>query len=106
MDTSPLLLGVDGGGTKTEAWLASPGEAEPQIIGRGKAASSNPRAVGLSTALLHLATAIEAAFADAGLPTQTVDCAVLAMSGAGQAAVQDQIGNWAERRNLARRLEQ
>jgi N-acetylglucosamine kinase-like BadF-type ATPase len=106
MDTR-ILLGVDGGGTKTEAWLArADGVAPPVILGRGKAASSNPRAVGLSTALAHLSDAIIAAFAEAALPVQPVGCAVLAMSGAGHAAVRQQIANWAERRNLAQQLEQ
>jgi N-acetylglucosamine kinase-like BadF-type ATPase len=102
-----LLLGVDGGGTKTEAWLARlDGGAEPRVIGRGKGASSNPRAVGLSTALANLGDAINAAFRDAALEVQPVDCAVLAMSGAGHAAVREHVRNWAERRNLARHLEQ
>ncbi len=102
-----LLLGVDGGGTKTEVWLArTAGDGEPTVIGRGKSASSNPRAVGLSTALANLAQAIEAAWQDAALPPKSADCAVLAMSGAGHAAVRDQIRSWAERRNLARRIEQ
>lgn len=102
-----ILLGVDGGGTKTEAWLARlDGDAEPLVIGRGKGASSNPRAVGLSTALVNLGDAIQSAFRDAELEVQQVDCAVLAMSGAGHAAMREHVRMWAERRRLARRLEQ
>jgi N-acetylglucosamine kinase-like BadF-type ATPase len=100
-----LILGVDGGGTKTETWLArveTPGQF--RVLGRGRAASSNPRAVGMETALANLGQSIEAAWADAKLPLTTVDGAVLAMSGAGHAAVQEQIRAWADGRSLARQL--
>ena len=100
-----FALGVDGGGTKTEAWLARvEGAGEPVVIGRGKAGSSNPRAVGMETALANLGAAIDAAWADARLAPTAVDGAVLAMSGAGHVAVQEQIAAWANHRGLANRL--
>jgi N-acetylglucosamine kinase-like BadF-type ATPase len=97
-----LVLGVDGGGTKTEVWLARiTGGGEPGVIGRGLAKSSNPRAVGMDVALAHLGQAIDAAFADAKLHAATVDGAVLAMSGAGHVSAQTQIRAWADSRQLA-----
>jgi N-acetylglucosamine kinase-like BadF-type ATPase len=103
--TERLALGVDGGGTKTEAWLAHLGAtAEPIILGRGKAGSSNPRAVGMEPALANLGAAIDAAWADAKLAPTQVDCAVLAMSGAGHLAVQERIAEWANRRELAKQV--
>ena len=42
-----MLLGVDGGGTSTEAWLA---EASGQVLGRGVSGPSNAKAVGLEAA--------------------------------------------------------
>ena len=54
-----LLLGVDGGGTTTEAWLAEPGG---KLIGRGTAGPSNAKAVGLQAARQALDSAIQAAF--------------------------------------------
>jgi N-acetylglucosamine kinase-like BadF-type ATPase len=97
-----LVVGVDGGGTKTEAWLAwiNAGET-PEVIGRGLAGSSNPRAVGMEMALANLAEAVAAARADAGLGQAVVRLAVLAMSGAGHATVREQIGAWALQRGLA-----
>jgi N-acetylglucosamine kinase-like BadF-type ATPase len=97
-----LVIGVDGGGTKTEAWLAriAHGEA-PEVIGRGLAGSSNPRAVGMEMALANLAEAVAAARADAGLGQASVRLAVLAMSGAGHATVREQIGAWALQRGMA-----
>jgi N-acetylglucosamine kinase-like BadF-type ATPase len=69
------LLGVDGGGTTTEAWLAEPGL---RILGRGTAGPSNAKAVGLTAARQALDAAIRAAFDDAGLGFAPVDVACLA----------------------------
>ena len=83
MACSRLVLGVDGGGTKTEAWLAEvSGAGDPTVIGRGLAASSNPRAVGMDVACTNLGLVIDAAFADAKRAIQSVDVVVLALSGA------------------------
>jgi N-acetylglucosamine kinase-like BadF-type ATPase len=96
-------LGVDGGGTKTEVWLARfDGGGEPTVLGRGRAGSSNARAVGMESALANLGAAINAAWADAKLEPVAVDCAVLALSGAGHAAVREQFAAWADDRKLAR----
>jgi N-acetylglucosamine kinase-like BadF-type ATPase len=98
-------LGVDGGGTKTEAWLARfDHDGEPIVLGRGKAGSSNPRAVGMDIALTNLSAAVDAAWNDAGLQREAVDCAVLAISGAGHESVRQKIGVWGNARGLARQL--
>jgi N-acetylglucosamine kinase-like BadF-type ATPase len=104
--TKPLLvLGVDGGGTKTEAWLARlESTGEPIVLGRGRSGSSNPRAVGMEAALVHLGQAIDSAWAEAKLEPSAVDGAVLAMSGAGHVAVQEQVTAWANERGLAHQL--
>lgn len=97
-----LVLGVDGGGTKTEAWVARIiNDGQPDVIGRGGAGSSNPRAVGMEMALANLAEAVVAARTDAGLGQASVRLAVLAMSGAGHATVREQIGAWALARGMA-----
>lgn len=98
-------LGVDGGGTKTEAWLAHfNASGEPIVIGRGKAGSSNPRAVGMEAALSNLGQAIKEAWTDAKLLPSKVEGAVLAMSGVGHIAVQEQIAAWADQRGLAQQV--
>jgi N-acetylglucosamine kinase-like BadF-type ATPase len=103
--TTRLVLGVDGGGTKTEAWLAHvEATGDPIVLGRGRAGSSNPRAVGMDTALINLEQAIDAAWADSKRVPGAVDGAVLAMSGAGHVAIQEQISAWANNRGLAKRL--
>jgi N-acetylglucosamine kinase-like BadF-type ATPase len=104
-DAGYLVVGVDGGGTKTEAWVARIiNDHEPSVIGRGLAGSSNPRAVGMEMALANLAEAVAAARADAGLGQASVRLAVLAMSGAGHATVREQIGAWALARGMAEEI--
>ena len=72
------LLGVDGGGTATEAWLAEPGCA---VIGRGTSGPSNAKAVGLDAARRGPDAAIGAAFRDAGLAAASVAAACLGLAG-------------------------
>jgi N-acetylglucosamine kinase-like BadF-type ATPase len=103
MGADDLLLGVDGGGTKTVAWLARRG-APDQAIGRGKSGPSNCRSVGISVATTNLDHAIAAAFDNADLVTVTVAAACLALAGADRSVEQQQIRSWAEDRNLASRL--
>ena len=76
--TQSLILGVDGGGTSTEAWLAEPGG---QVLGRGTSGPSNAKAVGLEAARRALDESIRAAFADAGLEPAPVDVACLGPGG-------------------------
>src|SRR5688572_27164949 len=97
-----LIIGVDGGGTKTDAWLArlaaDGGEA---VIGKGRAGPSNPRAVGFEAAKASIETSIAAAFADAGLERTKVTVACLALAGAGHASDQAEIAAWAIERSIA-----
>ncbi len=76
--TDPLLLGIDGGGTTTEAWLALPGG---RVVGRGRAGPSNAKAVGPEAARRALDDAIAAAFADAGATLAPVASACLGLAG-------------------------
>ena len=65
-DSCHLVIGVDGGGTKTVAWLAPLDDpANTIVLGRGQAGPGNPRAAGFDIAQANIAAAIAAAFADA-----------------------------------------
>ena len=77
------LIGVDGGGTGTRAWLA---DAGGQRLGQGNAGAS-ALSQGAAQAWLHVWQAVERAFADAGLPpADTAQCALgLGLAGAGSA---------------------
>ena len=101
-----FLLGVDGGGTKTAAWLAvANGMLEPRIVGRGRAGCSNPRAVGLELAQTELANAVAAAWVDAGQTARPADFAVLAVAGAGRPDIAAAMSAWAVSAGLASRAE-
>lgn len=104
-DTRQLILGVDGGGTKTAAWLCDatlPANALP--LGKGLAGPGNPRAAGFPAALANLDAAIQAAFEQARLPRTTVAAACLALAGADRPAEREVLSQWAAERQLALEL--
>jgi N-acetylglucosamine kinase-like BadF-type ATPase len=100
--TNRLILGVDGGGTKTDACLA---QVDPQgeltLLGRAQAGSSNIKAVGADTALANLGHAVNQAWSMAQLQPTPVQCAVLGLSGAGRPETQALVKHWAEQHSLA-----
>ena len=79
-----LILGVDGGGTKTVAVLARRGKKDFSILGRGVSQASNPRVVGFSNASRAIHDAVKLAFKDAGIPFTKVGFLAAGISGAGR----------------------
>jgi N-acetylglucosamine kinase-like BadF-type ATPase len=101
----PLVIGVDGGGTKTAAWLAPlENDGSGVVLGRGLAGPGNPRAVGFDAAQANIDAAIAAAFADANLPRGTVAAACLALAGAGRPDEQARIAAWASTQGMADKI--
>jgi N-acetylglucosamine kinase-like BadF-type ATPase len=100
-----LVIGIDGGGTKTVAWLAPLNDPENTIVlGRGHAGPGNPRAVGFESAQTNIDAAIAAAFADAKQSRRTVAAACFGLAGAGREAEQNRISAWATDRKIASRV--
>jgi N-acetylmuramic acid 6-phosphate etherase len=100
-----LLLGVDGGGSKTTAAIALVGEpAEPQILGRGAGPASNPRRVGFDAAYDAIEQAVDSAFTSAGLSRRPVSAACLGIAGCGRPVEREQLRNWAWSNSLANRV--
>lgn len=97
----PLLLGVDGGGSKTLALIT---DAEGCELGRGLAGPSNYHAVGVEAAYAALDTAVTAALTEATARCSAVmpasPLAALGLGLAGIARPEDRpvILTWAERR--------
>ncbi len=102
---SPLVLGIDGGGSHTVALLATATSGQWTILGRGTAGPSNRQAVGQERALAALDEAINAAFAAAGLARCPVASACLGLAGADRADDQCMIRDWGQRARLADRIE-
>jgi N-acetylglucosamine kinase-like BadF-type ATPase len=99
---SPVrLLGVDGGGTATEAWLALPGG---DVLGRGIAGPSNAKAVGPDAARRAIDAAITAAFNDAGLRRTPVDVLCLGLAGFDRPDDRELLTGWADQSGWANRL--
>ncbi len=98
--SSNLILGVDGGGTKTVAYLARIDfNGLSEIVGRGNSGSSNIKAVGADKALANLLAAVEQAFAVGKESRVPVAVAVLGLSGAGRPEAQELLREW-DRKNL------
>ena len=105
MSEKRWIIGVDGGGTKTEAVLAAmDSDGQVTMVGHGISGPSNMRLAGRKQALASLDEAIAAA---TGGPTGKIvaDVAVLALAGSTFADVQEEIRNWATRRGIARNIE-
>ena len=88
----PIVLGVDGGGTKTLAWVAQiDQQGTEQVLGEGYAGSSNQVAVGIESALENLAEAIDKACDHASIAPNRIAAAVFALAGAGNDAAKQRI---------------
>ena len=97
----PMLLGIDGGGTTTTAWLA---DAAGAVLGRGRAGPSNAKSVGPQLAHRALDHAISQAFLDAGQDRRAVEVACLGLAGFDRPADRQLLQTWSEELNWARRL--
>jgi N-acetylglucosamine kinase-like BadF-type ATPase len=87
-----LVLGVDGGGSKT---LALAGDLHGQVLGRGVAGSSNFNFVGVEATAEALGKAMTAALANAHSEPQAVRAIVIGLAGAIEEADQAPIAAWA-----------
>lgn len=105
LEIDDLVIGVDGGGTKTVAWLGRLTDAGADPIGRGLSGPSNPGVVGLAQALATLGQAIDGAFADAGVASGRVPAACLAISGTERSVHREAILQWAAQRSLATKVQ-
>ena len=73
------VVGVDGGGTKTEAVIL---DADMRVIGEGRSGPSNPLRVGLTSAAAAVKEAIDEACASAKIRRSDVDAAEVGLAGA------------------------
>ena len=73
-----LLLGIDGGGTKSHAVIT---DSSFRVIGEGFSGAANPLRVGLEEAVSHIDEAVAEACAQAGIEIADVDSACAAIAG-------------------------
>jgi N-acetylglucosamine kinase-like BadF-type ATPase len=104
------ILAVDGGGTKTIAWIAKftpnagPLSGKIEVVGRGFSGPSNPRSVGFLRAISNLDLAMGAAFEDASIATDSLSIACLSLAGVSRPAEKSELMEWAESRQLAKKI--
>ena len=105
MNEQRLVLGIDGGGSKTAARLAAV-DASGAIVALAEARSgpSNLQAVGAVEGRANLDSVVDRVLAEGGVDPASIDSAVLALAGSGRDDVQALIADWAARRALARDL--
>ncbi|MBP7687409.1 MAG: hypothetical protein KA765_05865 [Thermoflexales bacterium] len=87
-----LIIGIDGGGSRTRACLAN---LRGEIVGVGEAGTSNPLGAGLDAAKRELAQAVRQAFDAAQIAPQRVAAACLGLGGAGRSREQEALVTWA-----------
>jgi N-acetylglucosamine kinase-like BadF-type ATPase len=99
--SGPLVIGVDGGGTSTVAWLA---DAEGTILGRGTAGPSNAKAIGNEPARRALGAAIAAARSDSGIGELSIEVACLGLAGFDRPDDRAMLASWCQAEGWAGRL--
>jgi len=86
---SPLLfLGIDGGGTKTNASLMNAAE---EVVAEGTAGPSNPLRVGVETAVSNITKAIEVACDQGGLSRGDIVAATLGLAGVRRQDIRERV---------------
>lgn len=90
------VLGVDGGGTQVQAILAVVEDGKPRVLGCGDAGAANVKADSRQSAIVQIGRAIDAAFHAAGMLRGRVGAACFGLAGAGRAAEQRVVSQWAE----------
>jgi len=94
-----FLLGIDGGGTQTTAWLAEEGG---RVLARAEAGPSNPLKVGLAPAQRALRRAARDCFRQIRLKPQTLEAVCVGLGGVAQPALHRRLLVWLRRALPAR----
>jgi N-acetylglucosamine kinase-like BadF-type ATPase len=87
-DSRSFYLGVDGGGTKTQAAILN--EAR-EVVGEGAAGPSNPLRVGVETAVSNIIKAADQAMDEAGVMRVDVAAATLGLAGVRRADLKQRV---------------
>lgn len=85
------FLGIDGGGTRTTAWLA---DGDLSVLSRVEAGPSNPVKVGLSSAQREIARAYRKAFREACMRPARLDGICAGLAGGDSIPVQRSMLRW------------
>ena len=100
-DTDRLVLGIDGGGSNTQAIVA---DADGRTLGAGRSGPSNPKSAGLQAARRAINGSIAAAFAAAGRAVVPASSACLGLAGFDRPDERAMLESWAQEEGWAERL--
>lgn len=89
-----IVLGIDGGGTKTVAVVM---DGEGRVLGRGQAGSTNWNSVGVENAQANLRTAAGMALKSAGLPASNLAAICIGASGVDRPEDRTRMQGWLRR---------
>ena len=95
-----LVLGIDGGSSKTRALLA---DRAGRLLGSGTAGPANQQSVGFAAATRAILDAVAAAFHSAACAPIPVAAACLGLAGADRPAERAAFAAWAMQQAIARR---
>ncbi len=95
----PHFLGIDGGGTRTTAWLA---DERKRALGRSVAGASNPLKVGFAATKREVLRAARAAFRDAGLRFGNLEAVCVGLAGVDRPQMHRPLFAWLRRAIPAR----
>lgn len=98
----PIILGIDGGASKTVALIAHAHTGE--ILGRGRSRGSNFHAHDNTVAFAELDGAIARAFADAGVPRQRAVTVCAGLAGVSRPEDEAMVAAWVKQRGIGDRL--
>lgn len=97
-----LILGIDGGGSKTAARLAAlDASGALAVLAEAKGGPSNLRVVDAAEGRANLDGVVDRVLTDAGVGDARLDSAVLALAGSRRDDVRTLVKDWATRRALA-----
>jgi N-acetylglucosamine kinase-like BadF-type ATPase len=83
-----LFLGIDGGGTKTNAAIMN---AAKEVLAEGEAGPSNPLRIGVETAVANIIKAIEDACDRGGLIASDISVATLGLAGVRRKDIRERV---------------
>lgn len=96
-----LILGIDGGGSKTRALVA---DQQLNILGSASAGASNINTVGAAAATAALGVAVAAALAEARITGDAISAACIACAGAQSPLVRAELENWFRAQRMTERF--
>lgn len=85
------LLGIDGGGTHTTAWIA---DEDVSVLARAQSGPSNPIKAGIGTTQLELRRAYRRALRSVHIPASELAAFCVGLAGSDSAAIQRPILRW------------